>query len=49
MVLQPLERGNLALPVAGFGTTPLHVYLQCLVKNGAVWELSNALDVLFGV
>ena len=40
--------GYFTLPVAGFGISPVHVYAQVLVKNGAVWEFSNALDVVFG-
>jgi len=40
--------GSFGAPVAGAGGAPVHVILQCIVKNGAVYEFSNALDVLIG-
>ena len=40
--------GGLNLPVAGSGGVPLHVDMQCLVKNGSVYEFSNALEVIIG-
>ena len=40
--------GGLSLPVAGSSGAPLHVFMQCLVKNGSAYEFSNALDVVIG-
>ena len=41
--------GNFSSPVPGAAGTPVHVYLQVIVKNGTVYEFSNGLDVLMGV
>ena len=40
--------GNFSSPVPGGASTPTHVYLQAIIKNGAAFEISNALDVLMG-
>jgi len=40
--------GGFGTPVSGAGGPPVHVILQGIAKNGAVYEFSNALDVLIG-
>jgi hypothetical protein len=40
--------GNFSSPVPGGAASPTHVYLQAIIKNGAAFEISNALDVLMG-
>jgi hypothetical protein len=40
--------GEFAAPVSGGAGPSLHVFMQALVKNGSMWELSNGLDVLLG-
>jgi hypothetical protein len=41
--------GNFSTPVPGSAGTPLHIYMQVIVKNGLVYDFSNGLDVLMGV
>ena len=41
--------GNFSSPVPGSAGTPVHIYMQIIVKNGLVYEFSNGLDVLLGV
>lgn len=41
--------GNFSTPVPGAAGTPVHIYMQTIVKNGLVYEFSNGLDVLIGV
>jgi len=40
--------GSLNLPIAGGTATPVHIFMQCIVKNGSVFEFSNCLDVHIG-
>jgi len=40
--------GSLSLPIPGGATTPMHLFMQCIVKNGSVFEFSNCLDVHIG-
>jgi hypothetical protein len=40
--------GSFGAPVAGGAGPAVHLILQCIAKNGAVYEFSNALDVLIG-
>lgn len=40
--------GALTLPIAGGVNSPIHLFMQCIVKNGSVFEFSNALDVHIG-
>jgi hypothetical protein len=40
--------GTFESPVPGGVSTPTHVFLQAIIKNGAVYEFSNGLDVLMG-
>lgn len=40
--------GSFTAPVPGAGGPSFHFWMQCLVKNGSVWEFSNGLDVLIG-
>jgi hypothetical protein len=40
--------GSLSLPIAGGAATPTHIFMQCIVKNGSVFEFSNCLDVNIG-
>ncbi|HEX5010532.1 MAG TPA: VCBS repeat-containing protein [Planctomycetota bacterium] len=40
--------GGVSMTVPGGGGAPMHLIMQALTKNGAMWELSNALDVLLG-
>jgi hypothetical protein len=40
--------GEFTAPIGGGTATPTHVYMQGIVKNGLVYEFSNALDVLMG-
>jgi hypothetical protein len=41
--------GGFSTPVPGSAGSPVHIYMQIIVKNGAVYEFSNGLDVLMGV
>jgi len=41
--------GEFTAPINGSAGADLHVYMQCIVKNGSVYEFSNALNVVFGV
>jgi len=41
--------GNFEATVPGSAGAPVHVYMQCLMKVGATWQFSNALDCQFGV
>lgn len=41
--------GNFEAPVPGSSGSPVHVYMQCILKNGSTYEFSNALDCQFGV
>ena len=41
--------GNFSTPVPGSAGSPVHIYMQVIVKNGAVYEFSNGLDVILGV
>jgi hypothetical protein len=40
--------GAFEMPVLGAAGASAHVTLQCIVKNGAVYEFSNALDAVIG-
>ena len=40
--------GTFEMPVAGAASASAHVTLQCIVKNGSVYEFSNALDAVIG-
>ena len=40
--------GGFSTSVASSGPTPVHVFVQCLVKVGGQFELSNALDCVIG-
>jgi len=48
VVLATDGSGGFSAPVFGGAGPSVHVFMQALVKNGAVWELSNGLDVLLG-
>lgn len=41
--------GALSMPVSALGGSLATIYLQALVKDGATWELSNALELVIGV
>jgi FG-GAP-like repeat len=41
--------GSFSAAVPGAAGTPVHVFLQALVKDGSAFAISNALDVLMGV
>ena len=40
--------GTFTAPFPGTAGTNVHLYMQVIVKNGTVYEFSNALDVLIG-
>ncbi|HEX5011754.1 MAG TPA: VCBS repeat-containing protein [Planctomycetota bacterium] len=40
--------GSFGAPVSGGAGAPVHLILQCIARNGAVYEFSNALDLLIG-
>jgi len=40
--------GGFAAPVGGALGTNVHLFMQCIVKNGSIYEFSNALDMLIG-
>jgi hypothetical protein len=40
--------GGFSTVVPGGGGAPVHVFVQCVVKDGGDYQLSNALDALIG-
>jgi hypothetical protein len=41
--------GGFSAPITAGAGVPTHIIMQCVVKNGAVFEFSNAVDLLIGL
>jgi len=50
MIMAPTDAtGSMTLPIAGSGNPAQTLYLQTVVKNGATWEFSNAVQLVMGL